>query len=350
MKRLFAVFALLLLMVSSIGVVSAQDEVQPSVQCVDGKIVPEYWDGQGHNCRWVCDPIPTTPMIDVVFLIDSTGSMNDEIREIKTHIINLIEATQSGYPKPDIRVGIVTYRDYPLEEPEYVVKSFGLTRDTQSALNFLKQIEASGGGDYSEAVADGLHEAISGMNWNKKARKIVFLIGDASPHGEGSPENNYQQGSPNGYNYRTEIKSAVSKDIKIYAVSGSGMDDNGVRIWKEIASKTGGQYEALSYVRRDIDQYYAEEGIDSAWKIESKADADYDQKTNTILTNTLGKFTQSAMISEAKDMGVRYDDASVDEGIDYENIITGGAVTPVEDNSNLSTFFRSVFGKLTFWS
>ena len=45
------------------------------------------------------------PTIDIVFVIDTTGSMSDEIREVKMHITNLIEDIQQGTPKPNVTIG-----------------------------------------------------------------------------------------------------------------------------------------------------------------------------------------------------------------------------------------------------
>ena len=96
-----------------------------------------------------------TPELDVVFLIDSTGSMHDEIREVKTHIINIVKEVQNGWPKPDMRVGLVTYRDHKPEERAYVVKKYSLTNDIDEA---LEHIENYGSG-HSEAIVTEDHEA-----------------------------------------------------------------------------------------------------------------------------------------------------------------------------------------------
>lgn len=294
-----------------------------------------------------CPPPPLRPEIDVVFVIDSTGSMTDEIRAVKTHITNIVREVESGQPSPELRVGIVTYRDHKLEENEYVYKTSKLTNNLDSSLRFLEHIEARGGGDTPEAVADGLDQAVSHMNWMDNSKKLIFLIGDAAPHGEGSTDQNYQQGCPEGHDYKDSIEEAQEKDIKIFAISGSGMDSTGTNIWREIARKTGGEYEKLNYVRQNLDVYYEEEGIDEKYADEARADSDYDSSSNTILTNTFGKFAKKALMTEAADMGVRYDDTE-SEVIHYDNLVTGDAITEVED-SQLGSFFKKVFDKLVFW-
>jgi len=325
-------------------------------------------DDVGQKC------IVYEPRIDVVFVIDSTGSMADEIRTVKTHLIKIIKEVEGGQPRPYLRVGVVTYRDHELEEKEYLYRKFDLTNDINAAVNFINGIEAYGGGDLPEAVADGLDVAINQMNWNDivytqnqqinpvpSTKRLIFLIGDAAPHGEGSTDRSYAQGSPDGHNYRDNIKDAVNKDIRIYTVSGSGIDSVGIRIFKEIASKTGGSYTHLSYIRREVQEYYEDEGFApeevQSYVAEARTYADYDKETNSILTNTLGKFAMGSMKAEAQDMGVKYDNADNSGNTDGDWIdtddITGDVVTDVIDEEpskdSLYGFFRKIFDKLAFW-
>ncbi|MBU0666116.1 MAG: vWA domain-containing protein [Nanoarchaeota archaeon] len=341
MKKTYTIFALILMMTSMLGFVSAQEE--------QAKTEYSNIEQQGTNCyqvcQWVCPEPPINPKIDVVFAIDTTGSMSDEIRSVKTHIEQLVADVKQGTPTPQIRVGFVAYRDYPLEEPEYITKKFRLTNNIEYAMSFLEELEARGGGDHPEAVADGLHVAINEMNWDDNAKKLIFLIGDAAPHGEGAGDQNYQQGSPNGYDYRAEIQNAQKENIVIYTISGSGMESVGIRIWKEIAAKTGGEYEQLRYVRKEVEEYYAEEGLDMKWAAEATKDSDYDEKSNTILTNTLGIFAKKAVMSEAIDMGVSYEDTGEESTIEYENPITGRVITSAESEG----FFRRAINKILFW-
>lgn len=247
---------------------------------------------------------PEIPTIDVVFLLDSTGSMGDEIRQVKTHIKKIVREVEEGYPKPDLKVGIVTYRDHKPEEREYVYRTFDLTNNIEKALDDLESIRASGGGDYPEAVADGMHVAIHKMDWRKDAKKIIFLIGDAAPHGIES--NSFSQGCPSGYDYKDEITNALKEDIVIYTISGSGMGHKGIDIWKEIAKRTGGDYHKLTYQQVDVDQYYENEGLPEAYATEAKTDGDYDRRSNQITVNSLGDFSKQALIVEAEEMGVVY--------------------------------------------
>ncbi len=307
--------------------------------------------------------MPYKPKIDVVFVIDSTGSMADEIRTVKTHLTKIIKEVQTGQPSPYLRVGVVSYRDHELEEREYLYKNLKLTANTKKVVDFIWDIEAHGGGDLPEAVADGLDIAINKMNWDNTVytqnqetyptKKLIFLVGDAAPHGEGSSDNSYQQGCPDGHSYKENIKDAIENGIRIYTVSGSGIDSVGMRVFKDIARKTEGSYTHLNYIRQEVEEYYEEEGFTKeeiqAYAREATKDADYNKKTNSILTNTIGKFALGSMKAEAADIGVKYEEPQSGEWIDIE-VITGEVVTEeVKEDNPFTDFLRGVFRKLTFW-
>ena len=89
------------------------------------------------------------PRLDVVFLLDATGSMGDEIDAVKEKIQEMIAQIAVGDPAPDVRFGIVAYRD---RGDEYVTAVYDLTRDIDRIIGNLGQIQASGGGDYPESL------------------------------------------------------------------------------------------------------------------------------------------------------------------------------------------------------
>jgi|GEM_PF-4555656 len=255
------------------------------------------------------------PTIDVVILLDSTGSMADEILAIKSHIQNIVKDTTSGSPQPVVRIGIVTYRDHLPEDNSYVYKQFDLTRDIDGLMDELHDIDARGGGDGPEAVADGLHVAVNKMDWSDNAEKIIFLIGDAPPHGVGnSGDSSFQQGCPVGYDYLEEVESAVELGITIYTIGCSGIEDyeHGVDVFKEIARKTGGEYYPLKYQRVIAVEYYETESVAEEYADVSR-DSTYDAESGTILVNNLKGFAGSAMKSAAMEAGVSYSDTSEDE-------------------------------------
>lgn len=117
--------------------------------------------------------------LDLVLVIDTTESMQFVIDEVKAHAASLVKAIQRMVPTS--RVGIVVYRD---QGDEYVVKWSDLSFKTDKLTGFLSTISASGGGDWEEAVLDGIDAAINELSWRKKSKKIIVLIGGSPPHPE----------------------------------------------------------------------------------------------------------------------------------------------------------------------
>lgn len=117
--------------------------------------------------------------LDLVLVIDSTRSMQFVIDEVKQRLTNLVTAIQRMVPTS--RIGIVVYRDHG---DEYVVKWSDLSFRTEKLRAFLSDITASGGGDWEEAVYDGLDAAVNELTWRKRSRKIIILVGGSPPHPE----------------------------------------------------------------------------------------------------------------------------------------------------------------------
>lgn len=176
------------------------------------------------------------PQVDVVFVLDATGSMADEIDVVKSQIRGMMDKVQSGQPKPYVRFGLVAFRD---RGDEYVTRSQPLTDDIQVIQRELDGVVADGGGDTPEAVNQALHAGLQEMNWNydQKTKRVLFLIGDAAPHMDYADD----------YDYRTELAFAHDKGIKVHAWGCSGIQDSGEKEFKEIAGIGSGDFQFLTY-------------------------------------------------------------------------------------------------------
>src|SRR6185369_12184893 len=88
---------------------------------------------------------------------------------------------QEGKPTPDLRVGLVAYRDVG---DAYVTRLLPLTSDLDKMYAALTELRAEGGGDVPEHVLKGLHDAVEEMAWAEEnsALKLIYLVGDAPPH------------------------------------------------------------------------------------------------------------------------------------------------------------------------
>jgi Mg-chelatase subunit ChlD len=115
--------------------------------------------------------------LDVVFVFDATSSMAQFLRQVKYKIVNLCMTFKMLVPTT--RIGLIAYRD---NGDDFVTKAYPLTHRTQQLQKFLQGINPVGGGDYEEAVYEGLRKAIDEFNWHKGSKKIILVIGDAPPH------------------------------------------------------------------------------------------------------------------------------------------------------------------------
>jgi hypothetical protein len=189
--------------------------------------------------------------LDVVFVIDSTGSMTPYIEEVKRKVISIITEIEEAAIAPSVDFGIVVYGDHPPQDT-IVTKSFPLTSNHQKILDHVHSLPRTSGGDYAEAVVDGIHEGIE-MQWRQGSHKVVVLMGDAPPHGYkrargeigdlvfATADDGYPQGCPCGLDPMQEAHRAQQKGIVIYAVGVNAQSD--VReVFSRIARVTEGEY------------------------------------------------------------------------------------------------------------
>lgn len=181
------------------------------------------------------------PRMDVVFTIDATGSMGDEIEAVKQELSDIALQLRNGNPRPDIRFGLVFYQD---KGDAFLVKQAALTRDVDSILAELRAVQADGGGDWREHVGRGLHEALT-LDWDlsPNTARSIYLVGDAPGHDDYN----------DGYSLQAAIDMARQKSIKIHAIGGSGLD-SGREEFRTLAQSTGGRYSDLTYQAVVTDQ------------------------------------------------------------------------------------------------
>lgn len=118
--------------------------------------------------------------LEIVFVVDSTGSMSSTIEATKTSIAEMLAVLRALVP--DARFGFVAYRDRGATEA-YLTQELPLGRDFWRATNFMQFLTAAGGGDRPEDVLAGLQAAFDQI-WRPGARRVVVLAGDAPPHDE----------------------------------------------------------------------------------------------------------------------------------------------------------------------
>lgn len=172
--------------------------------------------------------------LDLLFILDTTGSMDDEIQQLKDTIYSIYTRIHGMFSSVSIRFGLILYRD---REDEYVVENKGFTEDIDLFQVRVDRIEADGGGDYREDVQAALREAIEETPWNPDAMKIAFLIADAPPHLD------YRQ----RYNYVRAALEANRKGIKLFTIGASGLDPEGEYTFRQVSALTYGEFIFLTY-------------------------------------------------------------------------------------------------------
>lgn len=169
--------------------------------------------------------------IDVMFTIDATGSMGDEINYLKSELRNIIGRIDKSIEQK--RVGLTFYRDHG---DEYVVKEFDFNSNIDLVKNYLDQQHAGGGGDYEEAIEEALKVSLA-QSWdiNSKSR-LLFLMLDAPPH---FTEQNVDM-------IKNQIKIAQKNGIKIIPVVASDANKTLEFLMRFFSISTNGTYVFLT--------------------------------------------------------------------------------------------------------
>ncbi|MDQ1278220.1 MAG: hypothetical protein QG555_1262 [Thermodesulfobacteriota bacterium] len=181
--------------------------------------------------------VPENTPLDILFIMDTTGSMGEEISRLKNtiEIINLNLASLSS--KPKIRFGMVLYKD---RGDEYVTRVIPLTADLDKFRSELNQVTAAGGGDNPEDLQSALQDGMDKIDWNKDGIRLCYIITDASVHLD------YGQ----KYTYVSAVHDARSMGIKMFTIGTGGLDISGEYILRQISQYTYAKYIFLTYGER----------------------------------------------------------------------------------------------------
>jgi Mg-chelatase subunit ChlD len=183
------------------------------------------------NARWdITLPgkqaqLPKT--LDLCIVLDTTGSMGDEIKHLQAEIRGISTAIARKFPEVKQRLALVCYRDYG---DDYVTRPFDFTESLDTFHKNLAKQSAAGGGDYPEAMHEGLEASLQ-LRWTEKdSVRVAFLIADAPPHGQ------YMNRTLNAVN------NLRKKGIAVYPVACSGYDDACELVMRSSAYMTGSQF------------------------------------------------------------------------------------------------------------
>lgn len=173
-------------------------------------------------------------IVELVFVLDTTGSMGGLLEGAKNKIWYIANEIQNAKTNVEVRIGLIAYRD---RGDDYITKHFAITNDIHSIYAELIEFQAGGGGDAPESVNQALYEAIQQQNWSDAhdTLRIVFLVGDAPP------KMNYQD----DVKYMQSVKLAKQKDIIINTIL-AGNSRETKKIWQEIAQNANGAFSQIA--------------------------------------------------------------------------------------------------------
>lgn len=208
------------------------NQVTATVKYSDQQITVVDPDSYENGINEVTMPMAGTQVFkaDILFVVDATGSMGDEIDYLKSELLDVIERAEDLNTQLDLRVGSVFYRD---EGDEYLTRVSPFSGTLRQTLTFIGNQYAEGGGDYEEAVHTALNTAVTQLDWSESARaRLLFLLLDAPPHHTESIVNDLND----------IIKNAAEKGIKIIPISASGINKDTEFLFRFFAVATGGTY------------------------------------------------------------------------------------------------------------
>ena len=172
-------------------------------------------------------PAPGNPpnVLEIGFVLDTTGSMGDELSYLKVEMRSIAQTIAQEFPGVEQRYALVAYRDHG---DAYIVRH----HDFEPLDAFVKHLgaqSAGGGGDFPEAM-DIAMEAAARLDWSPSAAQLTFLVADAPPHAA-----DYQR-------YVSATQKLADADVSVYPVASSGVETVCEYLMRWAARATGGEY------------------------------------------------------------------------------------------------------------
>ena len=240
------------------------------------------------------------PKVDMVFALDLTGSMGEEIDNLKSEIGNIINRLTTDYSFTNFRFGVVSYEDYPYyfdcrvegcgstyygfygdtvkpDAPWRIEQA--LTENAAAIITFVQgatSLQLGFGGDGPQSYGRVFWEVSqpdtgSELGWRAEARKLLVNFGDNVPHDTnlkegiesppslGPSDTGVDPGRDNlvcngvDIDFQNDALAAmINAGIKLLHIDSSGLDCGGGEqsclepYWGYWTSLTGGAYAAIN--------------------------------------------------------------------------------------------------------
>lgn len=137
-------------------------------------------------------------LVDIVFVIDGTGSMQNLLDEVKERALSMHREIIEGLANKNrrvskMRVKVLIFRDVYVDMNAFEESPFyTLPEEAEEFRCFVEHIRAAGGGDEPESGLEALYKAMKVRFQenlgNNKARQIIIMMTDASAHHLDDPQ------------------------------------------------------------------------------------------------------------------------------------------------------------------
>ena len=163
--------------------------------------------------------------LDIMFLVDMTGSYSDDLETFKRESQNIIDTLQKKLPEGTVlKIGVSSFEDYPISpygassDKPYTLEQ-SLTTDTESFKEAINTLKLGSGSDGPEAQLEGLYQTVTDphVGWGESAMKMIILFTDANFHDSDREPSYPGHGS-------TEVKNV----LKAHNVSVIGMGSGSI--------------------------------------------------------------------------------------------------------------------------
>jgi hypothetical protein len=211
--------------------------------------------------------MPAINEFDIAFIVDTTSSMGSFINEARREMRDTLQKL-AELKNVAMRVAIVEYRDHPPEDQSFVYRAHDFTSDLDETQKRIHELHPNGGGDWPEAVLDGVMAACTDLSWRDHSRRIAVLIGDAPPHGYCGRSSRWPDGCPCGETIESATSLVEESCIRLFSVP--LYDEPYVRSsFKQLALLTGGgsfpvggRGKAMDEIRKIVEEEFGNIPLD----------------------------------------------------------------------------------------
>lgn len=178
--------------------------------------------------------------LKVAITFDTTGSMYTCLRDVRVKSEKLVKDLFNQVN--DVEIAVIAHGDYCDADSTYVTKQLDFSNDSNQICKFIRNVEATYGGDSDECYSLVLHK-LAEMDWDDADFRLAIVIGDANPHKRGYTYGKFVE----LYAWEEETSKLKEMDIKVYSVHAlANYRLSSKKFYKSISETTGGSYVTLN--------------------------------------------------------------------------------------------------------